>query len=378
VGLGAALSTGTSPASPALVNATVTAASATILGEAAAAGAISGPVAVLTEGMVRAMFLTKLKMAATLILALVVAGSGTGWLALDGLAQDASVKSDVEKPAKYKQPSAKTSQPSDPMVDAAFAKETLQPYVPLSAGMFVIRRLPAATAEGWVTKDELNGIVKDQRMLKAALGKGKPLTVDDLYDPTKDALLGVLRAGEIAKTVALDPLQSGGDRFIQPGCRVDIEATTKVATADGPKNLTQIILQNIEVFATNTKPPPGFADDGRFRVILRLNREDALLLGAYDDGASSLRLLLRAKDDDKKYEIKPLQTPDMAERLGQLLQQLLRERRTDAQIIEALYLAGQSRLPTEAERKKAIDRLDAAGNREKAITDLLQALTKSK
>jgi Flp pilus assembly protein CpaB len=324
------------------------------------------------------MHWTQAKLTMTLTLSLLLAGSGAGWLAMYGLAQETPVKSNAEKPAKVEQPPARTSEPGETMVDAVFAKEPLQRYVPLTEGMFVIRRLSAAAAAGWVTKQELHGIVKDQRMLKAALGKGKPLTVDDLYDQTKHELVGVLKAGEIAKTFAPEPSKFGGERFLQPGCRVDIEATTRIQTADGPRNSSQIILQDIEVLATNVKLPAGFADDGRYRVVLRLSREDAIVLGAYGDDNTSLGLLLRPVNDHKKYETNPRQKPDTTERLVQLLQQLLRERRTDGQIIEALYLATQSRLPTEAERKKAIDRLDAAGNREKAFSDLLQSLPNSK
>jgi WD40 repeat protein len=65
----------------------------------------------------------------------------------------------------------------------------------------------------------------------------------------------------------------------------------------------------------------------------------------------------------------------VADRLEQLLSSLLRSDRTDAQIVEALYLATLGRLPTEAEQKKAFDHVRTRKERSSAFVDLLFVLT---
>jgi RNA polymerase sigma factor (sigma-70 family) len=70
----------------ALVDSTVKAALPFAAGNAAA-GLVSTPVAALTEGVLRTMFLTRLKIAAAALVALAGVGIGTGWLAHQALAQ---------------------------------------------------------------------------------------------------------------------------------------------------------------------------------------------------------------------------------------------------------------------------------------------------
>jgi RNA polymerase sigma-70 factor (ECF subfamily) len=63
-----------------LVASIVRAATLVAAGKAAAAGAIPAPVAALTEGVLKAMVLCKLKIAAVVLVGLAVLGAGTGWL----------------------------------------------------------------------------------------------------------------------------------------------------------------------------------------------------------------------------------------------------------------------------------------------------------
>jgi Flp pilus assembly protein CpaB len=326
--------------------------------------------------MVRAMFLTKVKMGATLIVALLAATSGIGWLAMRGFAQDKPARAEDDKPSNPKS-AAKPAEAGEAMVEVVFAKEEIRPYVPLTESMFGVRQVPSKFAEGWLNKQDLNGFLKEQKMLKVSLHKNKPLTIDDLYDPFKDALRGVLKVGDVAKTITIDPAKSEGTRFFEPGCLVDIQATTMVSTPDGQKSLSEIIIQNVEILATNNNVGPGIPPAPTERITVRLTREQALLLGSYQQSAS-LAFLLRPQNDLKNYEAKPQTRANSAERLVNLLQQLLRERRTDPQIVEALYLATQMRLPAEGEAKKAVDRISAAANRERAFDELLQSLVKSK
>jgi hypothetical protein len=79
-GLTALLSASSAPAVPlALMNTTIQAALVVAAGEAAATCAISSPVAALTEGAIHAMFVTQMKTAAMIVLALAVIG-GAGAL----------------------------------------------------------------------------------------------------------------------------------------------------------------------------------------------------------------------------------------------------------------------------------------------------------
>jgi Flp pilus assembly protein CpaB len=160
-----------------------------------------------------------------------------------------------------------------------------------------------AEAGGFVTGDDgLDALIKDKKMVKTSLGSGKPLMLGDIYNSLTDSLRGVLRVGEIAKTIRVDPISSVAG-FVQPGHRVDIEATTQMTTVDGAKPYTQIILQNVEVLATNemTSPSPDQPSKPADRVTLRLTRDDALLLGSYQEGSTSLRLLLRPVNDKQIY-----------------------------------------------------------------------------
>jgi RNA polymerase sigma factor (sigma-70 family) len=84
--------------SPALVESTTRAAASFAAGQSAAAGAISPYVAALTKGVLRTMFLTKLKLAAVLMLAVGVAGTGAGVLSFQALAGGQSAEKKAERP----------------------------------------------------------------------------------------------------------------------------------------------------------------------------------------------------------------------------------------------------------------------------------------
>jgi uncharacterized membrane protein YebE (DUF533 family) len=86
-----------------LVVSTVKAATAVAAGQAAASGVISAKVAALTEGVIKAMFLTKLKFATAVLL---IAGMlGGGWFASLAL---------WEKPVEAKAADAKRGAPPAP------------------------------------------------------------------------------------------------------------------------------------------------------------------------------------------------------------------------------------------------------------------------
>jgi WD40 repeat protein len=91
----------------------------------------------------------------------------------------------------------------------------------------------------------------------------------------------------------------------------------------------------------------------------------------------------------KIWELNALQNakPDRAQadspnvgddRLKQLLSDLLKSKRTDVQVLEALYLATLARLPNEAETKFALSHVTKQGNRAEGFADVLWTLTNTK
>jgi RNA polymerase sigma factor (sigma-70 family) len=101
----------------ALVGATLRAALTSGSGKTAAVGAVSGPAAVLAEGAIRAMWMTKVTMAAAVLLAVGVVGSGTGLLTFRGPgAEQPFAKNAEEAPAGA---AAHENEPDEPQQDKA-------------------------------------------------------------------------------------------------------------------------------------------------------------------------------------------------------------------------------------------------------------------
>jgi len=86
-----------------VVSSTISAASLTAAGHTAAAGVISSKVAALTQGVLKAMFMTQLKIATLVFLTLALTGIGIGMLALPAVAEQRGTNNAaVERPAKEK------------------------------------------------------------------------------------------------------------------------------------------------------------------------------------------------------------------------------------------------------------------------------------
>jgi RNA polymerase sigma factor (sigma-70 family) len=88
----------TVPAS--VLSSTIKAASLIAAGQAATAGAISAKVAVLTEGVLKTMLLTKLKIAAFAVLIVAAAGMGAGGLIYHAHAEEPAKQTSVPTPKK--------------------------------------------------------------------------------------------------------------------------------------------------------------------------------------------------------------------------------------------------------------------------------------
>jgi RNA polymerase sigma factor (sigma-70 family) len=108
---------------PALVSTTVKAALSFVASEAAAAGAVSASVSALTHGMLKTMFLTRLKIAATVCLTLSATGVGVGVLTHPALAikqSDASQETrKVDTPKQQRDPDTDTAKKPGPEKDPA-------------------------------------------------------------------------------------------------------------------------------------------------------------------------------------------------------------------------------------------------------------------
>jgi hypothetical protein len=70
--------------------------------------------------------------------------------------------------------------------------------------------------------------------------------------------------------------------------------------------------------------------------------------------------------------------PDLATRLAQLPGELVKAKKSDAEVVDALFLAALARLPKDAERETAARHLAKATDREKAAQDVLFALVNTK
>jgi RNA polymerase sigma factor (sigma-70 family) len=76
-------------------------------------------------------------------------------------------------------------------------------------------------------------------------------------------------------------------------------------------------------------------------------------------------------------EVPKAETPSLANRLAQLPGELIRQKKSDAEIVDALYLSTLLRLPAKAEHDRLATLLKKATNREEAVRDILWALVNS-
>jgi RNA polymerase sigma factor (sigma-70 family) len=166
-GLAAALAQSVAPAAPpaALLTATLKAAALVAAGKTVAVGALSPGVAALTEGVLKAMFLTKLKSAAAVLLALVVAGAGLGlmgyrlWAA--GPARDPEAAAPA--PQVVREKAKKEAGPPRPETKG----RTEPPGAPLVARL-IARKDTYVLDLGGKTPEELRKLLKDPIRLPAA------------------------------------------------------------------------------------------------------------------------------------------------------------------------------------------------------------------
>ena len=73
----------------------------------------------------------------------------------------------------------------------------------------------------------------------------------------------------------------------------------------------------------------------------------------------------------------PSKTPLVSDRLDQLVAQLVKSNRTDAQIVEVVFVATLGRVPTDAEQQRSLDRITKSADRSRGFADLLHALSSS-
>jgi RNA polymerase sigma factor (sigma-70 family) len=111
--LAAVLAQNAASASPpiSVVVSTIKAAGLFAAGQAAAAGALSAKVAALTEGVLKTMFMTKLKIATLVLLTLALLGSGIGMLTLPAVAEQEGAKKGATEPPVQEAKAPKIERP---------------------------------------------------------------------------------------------------------------------------------------------------------------------------------------------------------------------------------------------------------------------------
>jgi Flp pilus assembly protein CpaB len=322
--------------------------------------------------MVRAMFLANLKLLAAGLLTLGVAGTGIGWVAMQARGQDLKpATSEKARGPEGKPQSNDEADKSAPLVDVMVTKRPMLAFNPLELDAFYVRQIPAGMGDGWLKKEEVENLVNDSKMLKRSLGKNRPVSFDDVYDPQRDSLRGVLKAGEIAKTIGrAKPLSLSS--LIVEGAHVDIELITSTPAKEGQK-LLSTILEDVEVLATNAFPGDGTqpakpAD----RVTLRLTREQALLLGSFEGAQEKdqgvIRLFPRVP------EVKQNPNQPASDCLDEFAQALAQGKRTDEECADAIYLAALGRFPVESEKQQVTKHLAKAADRATALRNVAWVL----
>jgi uncharacterized protein (TIGR03067 family) len=174
----------------ALLTSTVKAATLFAAGQAATAGVISAPVATLTEGVLKTMFLTKLKIAVAVLLLTVFVLGGVGILAHPAASagqQDKKdpppqpVVKDADKPAGDKEKIQGTWE----VVSAEYRGETRENKFTVSfAGNKIALREKAVLAEGVFELDP----AKEPKTIDWSLGEFKPQKCLGIYKLEGDKL----------------------------------------------------------------------------------------------------------------------------------------------------------------------------------------------
>jgi RNA polymerase sigma factor (sigma-70 family) len=236
------------PLSAALVSSTIRAALVFAAGQAVAAG-VSPAVLALTEGVIKAMWVSKLKGVVAVVLAMAVLTGGGGVLSY-------RLRAEGETP------------PGTGSTAVAPAEgETLRLAV----------RLPARDKE----KPPADSALRDDKA-----GRGPA--------PKPEGLSGVLQPGERAIAIRVTA-EAGVSGFVLPGSRVDVICTTR-----GTETTSKVILQNLRVLAVDqmVKEKADQPGPAASTVTLAAKPEEATRL-ALASSLGELRLALRGPADDK-------------------------------------------------------------------------------
>jgi RNA polymerase sigma factor (sigma-70 family) len=318
-GLAVALTGAPASVSAALVSSTVRAALPFAAGQAAAAG-LSPAVVALTEGVLKAMWLSKLEAVVAVALVVVFLTGGGGALSYRLLAQG-------ERPGEGTESDVR-------------AGEEI-PVVRLSRPERDKEKPPAETAA-------------------PEKATGGPAT-------KPGGLEAVLNPGERAVAIRVDTDALVGG-FVTPGSRVDVICTTR-----GAETTSKIILQNMRVLAVDVMSR-GKSDSGLAQTVtLAAKPEEATRL-ALAATVGELRLALRPKEDTKAVAPVVTRKEDLddlrgvtATRSGPAEEgraarvQLARD---DVEVLEAIVKAKQAKVTVEKhtlkEAHRRLARMDAA------------------
>jgi len=336
-----------------LISSTVKAVAAFAAGPAA--GAVAPNILALTEGVSRAMMLSKLRI---LICIACVAALG---VALSGLhasgAAEPSTPGPVDRPIPVMDP--------DSSNEAAKVRGTWK-----------------------MTAYEVGG-------LQIGPDAFRSREVSMTFEPDNTAVVKAIDAVtgqpfEVRGTYRLYPSSSPKaiDVTLRPPGQTREITVYGIYTADGDT------LRGCFSFPGDETRPASFDQgpkSGTVRVTLRRNNPDKAKTGtlvesfAPDHGTATEMDRLRRENRELRAEIAGLRdgtsgktTGAHSDRFKQLLASLVEGQKSDGQILESLYLATLSRLPTAEEKRFAEQALALRPDRKDAFTNLLWLMTNSK
>jgi len=149
--------------------------------------------------------------------------------------------------------------------------------------------------------------IKNQKLVKP-VSEDAFITKDDVMDTGSDIFIQSIPAGYRAVSIKVTPETMAGG-FVQPNTRVDVMSTLK---RDGAEPMSQVILQNMLVLATDTEAQrdPNVGGKLANTVTLAAKPDDALKL-TLATSLGEVRLILRKFGEDETSHTKAVKAADI-------------------------------------------------------------------
>jgi Flp pilus assembly protein CpaB len=273
----------------AVVSATIQAASLYAAGQAAVVGVISGKVTALTEGVLKTMLFTKLKLV-LVVLALVFGGSASVW---------------VNKVIQAPPPVTET-------VPVVVAAREVPRFTTLSADMLKTRDFP----KGLVPPGALTKV--EDAVDRATYS---PLVTGELLLEGKLAVRGagrgmaaIIPKGMRGFTIPTPNIAAGVAGFILPGNKVDVLLTVSGSGLNDAPTRTVTLLQGVEILAVDQRveaPAENKVDAKELRSVTLLVTPDQAAKLDLGQNKGVLHLSLRNPEDQVAANARPASLGDL-------------------------------------------------------------------